>query len=84
MVIPNIYMVASIDWNVQHETTIETNKKYTTDYYVYGSFRRYMSLSERSPSYISFMRGFLPLLNGLLDAANLLKYVQDVRRYFCA
>jgi hypothetical protein len=23
-----------------------------------------------------FMRGFLPLLNGLLDAANLLKYVQ--------
>jgi hypothetical protein len=30
------------------------------------------------------MRGFLPLLNGLLDAANLLKYVQDVRRYFCA
>jgi hypothetical protein len=30
------------------------------------------------------MRGFLPLLNGLLDAANLLKYVQHVRRYFCA
>jgi hypothetical protein len=32
----------------------------------------------------SSMRGFLPLLNGLLDAANLLKYVQYVRRYFCA
>jgi hypothetical protein len=31
-----------------------------------------------------FMRGFLPLLNGLLDAANLLKYVQYERRYFCA
>jgi hypothetical protein len=30
------------------------------------------------------MRGFLPLLNGLLDAANLLKYVQHVRIYFCA
>jgi hypothetical protein len=30
------------------------------------------------------MRGFLPLLNDLLDAANLLKYVQHVRRYFCA
>jgi hypothetical protein len=26
----------------------------------------------------------LPLLNGLLDAANLLKYVQHVRIYFCA
>jgi hypothetical protein len=27
---------------------------------------------------------FPPLLNGLLDAANLLKHVQHVRRYFCA
>jgi hypothetical protein len=34
--------------------------------------------------YTSHMRGFLPLLNGLLDAANLLKYVQHVRRYFFA
>jgi hypothetical protein len=42
---------------------------------------------------MSCMRGFLPLLNGLLDVANLLKYVQHVnllkyvqhvRRYFCA
>jgi hypothetical protein len=30
------------------------------------------------------MTVFPPLLNGLLDATNLLKYEQHVRRYFCA
>jgi hypothetical protein len=30
------------------------------------------------------MTVFPPLLNGLWDAANLLKHVQHLRRYFCA
>jgi hypothetical protein len=46
----------------------------------FSNFQAFPSLEKQ----ISNMRGFLPLLNGLLDAANLLKYVQHVRRYFCA
>jgi hypothetical protein len=57
--------------------------------YIYITLLSFMQVSIRilytPPSRVRhFMRGFLPLLNGLLDAANLLKYVQHVQRYFCA